>query len=241
MLSSFGLATWNDAQSGGGDLFGFWKLNVSGPPPGPRAMLSRLVNPGRRREKMTGRVRIISGQWRRRLVQVPDVDGLRPTPDRVRETLFNWLAGVIEGARCLDLYAGSGALGFEAASRGAERVLLVEKDQRAVACMRQTASALGAKGVEILQADVRHWIERDATPFDIVFLDPPYGSDNLGELCAALERRAWLAAGALVYLETRATSQPIDLPPGWDLLRRQKAGQVRYHLAAAGDAMRQDR
>lgn len=184
---------------------------------------------------MTGKVRIIAGQWRHRLLRVPDVAGLRPTPDRVRETLFNWLTGAIEGARCLDLYAGSGALGFEAASRGAERVLLVERDQKAVACMRQTASELDAERVEIVHADVRHWMHGDATPFDIVFLDPPYGSENLGELCARLEEHAWLAPGALVYLETRASPQSIDLPSGWQFLRRQKAGQVRYHLAAAGD------
>lgn len=184
---------------------------------------------------MNGKVRIISGQWRRRLLRVPDVDGLRPTPDRVRETLFNWLSGDIEGARCLDLYAGSGALGFEAASRGAAHVLLVEKDQRAVACMRQMASDLSAERVEILHADVRQWLQRDATPFDIVFLDPPYDSENLGALCAELQQRAWLAAGALVYLETRVSSQAIDLPSGWHFLRQQTAGQVRYHLAAAGD------
>lgn len=185
---------------------------------------------------MTGKVRIISGQWRRRLLRVPDVEGLRPTPDRVRETLFNWLSGTIEGARCLDLYAGSGALGFEAASRGAAQVLLVEKDERAVACMRQGASDLGAEQIEVVHADVRRWLHGEATPFDIVFLDPPYAGDDLGELCARLEQNSWLAPGALVYLETRASPQALELPAGWQFLRRQKAGQVRYHLAAAGNA-----
>lgn len=185
---------------------------------------------------MTGKVRIISGQWRRRLLRVPDVEGLRPTPDRVRETLFNWLAGSIEGARCLDLYAGSGALGFEAASRGADKVLLVEKDPRAVTCMREAASALGAERLEVVHADVRRWLQAGSTPFDIVFLDPPYGSEDLGELCALLEHGAWLAPGALVYLETPASPQSLELPGGWQILRRQKAGQVRYHLAAAGHA-----
>ncbi len=184
---------------------------------------------------VTGKVRIISGQWRRRLLRVPDVDGLRPTPDRVRETLFNWLSGCIEGARCLDLYAGSGALGFEAASRGAAKVLLVEKDEQAVACMRQGASELGAEQIEVVHADVRRWLRGDATLFDVVFLDPPYG-DDLGELCARLEQNSWLAPGALVYLETRASSQALELPAGWQFLHRQKAGQVRYHLAAAGNA-----
>ena len=184
---------------------------------------------------MTGKVRIISGKWRRRLLRVPDVEGLRPTPDRVRETLFNWLSGSIEGARCLDLYAGSGALGFEAASRGASKVLLVEKHERAVACMRKRASELGAEQVEIVQADVRRWLQGVATPFDIVFLDPPFGSTDLGELCVGLERNAWLAPGALVYLETGATRESPQLPDGWRFLRQQKAGQVMYHLAAAGN------
>ena len=181
-------------------------------------------------------MRIIAGQWRRRLLRVPDVEGLRPTPDRVRETLFNWLTGAVDGARCLDLYAGSGALGFEAASRGAAAVLLVERDQRAVSCMREEAAALGAAQIEVVQADARRWLEGEATPFDIVFLDPPFGGDDLGSLCAALERGGWLAPGALVYLESREALESLDLPETWQILRRQKAGQVRYHLAAAGTA-----
>ncbi len=185
---------------------------------------------------MIGKVRIISGQWRRRLLRVPDVDGLRPTPDRVRETLFNWLAGSIEGARCLDLYAGSGALGFEAASRGATEVVLVEQDERAVACMREQASVLGANQIDVVHADVRCWLEGKATPFDIVFLDPPFGGDDLDQRCAQLARDSWLAPGALVYLETRATQASLELPDGWQLLHRQKAGQVRYHLAAVQNA-----
>jgi 16S rRNA (guanine966-N2)-methyltransferase len=167
---------------------------------------------------------------------VPDVEGLRPTPDRVRETLFNWLSGVVEGARCLDLYAGSGALGFEAASRGAGKVLLVESDAAAVACMRDAARELGAEEVQIVHADVRRWLRGAPAAFDIVFVDPPYGSEDLADLCALLEQGGWLAPGALVYIETRASGESVQLPPGWQILRRQKAGQVRYHLAAAGSA-----
>jgi 16S rRNA (guanine966-N2)-methyltransferase len=185
---------------------------------------------------MSGKIRIISGRWRRRLLPVPDVEGLRPTPDRVRETLFNWLAGRIEGARCLDLYAGSGALGFEAASRGAAEVVMVERDPHAVDSMRRQAAALGADQIEVVHADARHWLQGEATPFDIVFLDPPYGGDDLGEACALLEQGHWLAAGARIYLESRASLQDLRLPPEWRILRRQKAGQVRYHLAAAGGA-----
>jgi 16S rRNA (guanine966-N2)-methyltransferase len=185
---------------------------------------------------MTGKVRIISGQWRRRLLRVPEVEGLRPTPARVRETLFNWLAGSIEGARCLDLYAGSGALGFEAASRGAAQVVLVERDERAVACMREQASALGATQIRIVRADVRSWLQGGASRFDIVFLDPPFGTDDLGQRCAQLQQASWLAPGALVYIETRVSQASLELPDGWQLLRRQKAGQVRYHLAAVQNA-----
>lgn len=185
---------------------------------------------------MTGKVRIISGQWRRRLLAVPDVEGLRPTPDRVRETLFNWLAGCIEEARCLDLYAGSGALGFEAASRGAAEVVLVEKDLRAVESMRRQARALGASQIQVVHADVRHWLQGEATPFDIVFLDPPYGGDDLGAVCGLLAGSRWLAPEALIYLESRGSLESLPLPPEWQILRRQKAGQVRYHLVAARGA-----
>jgi 16S rRNA (guanine966-N2)-methyltransferase len=183
---------------------------------------------------LTGKVRIISGQWRRRLLPVPNVEGLRPTPDRVRETLFNWLTGCIEGARCLDLYAGSGALGFEAASRGAAHVVLVEKDPRAVESMRRLARELAAEQIQIVHADVRHWLQGQATPFDIVFLDPPYGGEDLGEVCALLAGSCWLAPEALIYLESRAPLESLALPSDWQVVRRQKAGQVRYHLVAAG-------
>ncbi len=179
-------------------------------------------------------------------MRVPDVAGLRPTPDRVRETLFNWLDGSIEGARCLDLYAGSGVLGFEAASRGAAEVVMVEQDKRAVECMQRQARDLGAEQVRVVHAEVRHWLQGEATPFDIVFLDPPYASDDLGEVCARLDRGAWLAPGALVYLEWGEAGKRdaadkgekcLLLPSTWRILRRQKAGRVRYHLAAAGKAV----
>lgn len=180
-------------------------------------------------------MRIISGRWRRRLLPVPEVKGLRPTPDRVRETLFNWLAGAIAGARCLDLFAGSGALGFEAASRGAEEVVLVERDPVAVASMRREAAALGGSQLEVIQAEARRWLQGEGRPFDIVFLDPPYDGDDPVDLCTVLARGGWLAPGALVYLESRKALALEALPAGWRLLRRQKAGQVRYHLAAADD------
>jgi len=168
------------------------------------------------------------------MLPVPDVGNLRPTPDRVRETLFNWLVGSIEGARCLDLYAGSGALGFEAVSRGAARALLVERDQRAVDSLRRQARLLDASQIEVVHADARRWLEGEAMAFDIVFVDPPYGSGDLGEICSLLDQGGWLAPDALVYLESSLEPETLPLPPDWRVLRRQKAGRVRYHLAAAG-------
>lgn len=168
------------------------------------------------------------------MLPVPDVGNLRPTPDRVRETLFNWLVGSIEGACCLDLYAGSGALGFEAVSRGAARALLVERDQGAVDSLRRQARLLDASQIEVVHADARRWLEGEATAFDIVFVDPPYGSGDLGEICSLLDQGGWLAADALVYLESSLEPETLPLPPAWRVLRRQKAGRVRYHLAAAG-------
>jgi 16S rRNA (guanine966-N2)-methyltransferase len=153
----------------------------------------------------SGRLRIVAGKWRSRLLPIADEPGLRPTSERIRETLFNWLAPTIEGARCLDLYAGSGALGLEALSRGANEVVFVEKSAVAAAVL------------------------------DVVFLDPPFAADLLGDLCRLLDERGWLAAGARVYLE-QDTERPLPrLPDGWAVFREQTAGQVRYALVTAKD------
>jgi len=179
-----------------------------------------------------GTVRIIAGQWRRRRLTVVERVGLRPSPDRVRETLFNWLHGRLDGARCLDLYAGSGALGFEAASRGAQRVVMVERDGLAVKCLREQATQLRATGVTVFQADALDWLAGLEEPFDIVFLDPPYGSVPLGEICARLARGACLRADAVVYLESDRSSDQLGLGQSWRILRSARAGRVKYHLAA---------
>jgi len=196
----------------------------------------------------SGRVRIIGGRWRRRRIDLPPVEELRPTPDRVRETLFNWIADDLEGARCLDLYAGSGALGFEAASRGAARVVMVERDARAAAALRETRERLDAHEVEVVEADARAWLAGaprapdatappDAARFDVVFLDPPFRSRALPGICRLLAARGWLADRALVYLEGAVGDEAparADLPPGWEVLRSERAGQVRYHLVRSG-------
>lgn len=185
----------------------------------------------RSRGGLEGRFRIIGGEWRGRRLAVPTDAGVRPTPDRVRETLFNWLAPVIEGARCLDLYAGSGALGLEALSRGAARVVFVD---RAPAVRRQLETSLTtlkcARG-EIVCMDAMRYLEGAPASFDIVFVDPPYGSGLVAAAMVRLVERGWLTAGASVYLEHEANTAPPALPAGWGLFRSAAAGRVRYHLA----------
>jgi 16S rRNA (guanine966-N2)-methyltransferase len=177
-----------------------------------------------------GRFRIIGGEWRGRRLALPPGVEIRPTPDRVRETLFNWLAPVIAGARCLDLYAGSGALGLEALSRGAARAVFVD---RVPAAVRQIAAHLGTlhcdRG-ETACMDAMRYLERPAAPFDVVFLDPPYRSDLLGPALARLFAGGWVAPAGSVYLEHESGMDPPAAPAGWRLFRSAAAGQVRYHL-----------
>jgi 16S rRNA (guanine966-N2)-methyltransferase len=175
-------------------------------------------------------VRIIAGCWRGRKLSFAPVAGLRPTPDRVRETLFNWLNPVISGAHCLDLYAGSGALGIEAASRGASRVVLVDREPLVVASLREQLVLLEASGVDVVQSSVEGWLSGTAEPFDIVFLDPPFRKDLLPSCISALETAGWLAEAARVYIEAESSLEPA-LPDTWELLRSKRAGQVGYHLA----------
>lgn len=178
-----------------------------------------------------GWLRIVGGRYRGRRLPIPDQPGLRPTPDRVRETLFNWLAPVLPGARCLDLFAGSGALGLEAASRGAGDVVLVERSEPVVRQLKANIAALGAESVHTVQADALRWLEREPpSPFDVVFLDPPFADALLGAACERLSAAAWLAPGARVYLESAARSAFPDLPAGWEPLRERTAGQVRFGL-----------
>ena len=177
------------------------------------------------------RVRIIGGSHRGRKLAFPDEPGLRPTPDRVRETLFNWLQPVIVGARCLDLFAGSGALGLEAASRGAVRVLLLDSAAAVVRQLRDNVRLLKLdQQVEVRQGQALRWLAGAAEPFDIIFLDPPYASRLQGPCAKRLEAGGWLASGARVYLEADARGDLPELPPEWELIREKKAGQVRYCL-----------
>jgi len=179
------------------------------------------------------RLRIIGGAWRGRRIDFPARPELRPTPDRVRETLFNWLQGMIEGSRCLDLFAGSGALGFEAASRGAKSVVMVDTDPQVVNRLRTQANTFGAAQIEVVMADAQSYLASSPSPFDIVFLDPPFGTDLLAPICHALNDHGALKSGARIYLETLAAAGVPAIPATWELLKSQTAGQVGYHLAAS--------
>ncbi len=179
-----------------------------------------------------GRLRIIGGRWRGRRLPVPAAPGLRPTPDRVRETLFNWLAPHIEGSRCLDLFAGSGALCLEALSRGAASAILVEKAAHVAAALRRNIDTLQAAGAEVHHADAVAYLGGPVTPVDILFLDPPFAASDLIERCAGLiEQRGWVKPGGFLYIEAPARFDPLPLPAGWELVRSKRAGQVGYHLA----------
>ena len=171
------------------------------------------------------RVRIVGGQWRSRLLPVARLPGLRPTPDRVRETLFNWLGQDLHGWHCLDLFAGTGVLGFEAASRGAARVTLVERDARAVAALRESARILGAEQVEVVRADVVEFARSASGGFDLVFLDPPYRQGLLERIEPELERL--VAPDGWLYAESE---QPLTRLGHLQTVREGRAGQVRFHL-----------
>jgi 16S rRNA (guanine966-N2)-methyltransferase len=183
-----------------------------------------------------GTLRIIGGQWRSRLIGFDAAAGVRPTPDRVRQTLFDWLAPLVDGASALDLFAGSGALGFEALSRGAAHASFVEHGPRQAAAIREAAASLGAGDrAEIAQADALAWLRSSGRRFDLVFLDPPYGAGLLEPVLAALPRL--LKPVHRIYLEWPA-GKPPALPPGYEVLKEKSAGQVSYGLAihSAGTA-----
>ena len=175
-------------------------------------------------------IRIIAGIWRSRRLRFPAAEGLRPTPDRVRETVFNWLRDDIEGACCLDLFAGSGALGFEAASRGAIRVVQVDAGDGVCSALRQSCALLAADQVFVVQDNVRHYLTGPAEPFDVVFLDPPFRRGWLQPVGMMLERRGWLAPRALIYLESERELRLDGLPATWTRRRQGEAGEVAYGL-----------
>lgn len=196
--------------------------------PGPSPAPARI-------QSAPGKVRLIGGRWRGTRLDVPNLDGLRPTGDRVRETLFNWLMPALPGARVLDLFAGSGALGFEAVSRGAAHAVLVERDAALAAALRATAARLGAgESIDVVQADARAWLAASAPArFDIAFVDPPFSAGLwdtvLAELSPVLAPAAWL------YVEA-ANEAAWSLPAGWRVHREGRTREVRYVLLRRADA-----
>jgi 16S rRNA (guanine966-N2)-methyltransferase len=177
-------------------------------------------------------LRIIGGTWRGRKLRFPAASDIRPTPDRVRETLFNWLGARVAGARCLDLFAGSGALGLEALSRGAAHVSFVEQDARAARELAQRLIEWQAQGGRVVRADALRFLAGPAEAFAVVFLDPPFASDLLGRAAGALAAHGWLAPGALIYVESAARGELPALPAEWRLLKAKQAGEVGYYLFA---------
>ncbi|MGB1239770.1 MAG: 16S rRNA (guanine(966)-N(2))-methyltransferase RsmD [Pseudomonadales bacterium] len=178
----------------------------------------------------TSQLRIIGGQWRSRKLDFAAVEGLRPTPDRVRETLFNWLQHSIAGAHCLDIFAGSGALGLEALSRGAEHCTFIDLASAPCQHLRDNCKKLDCQRANIVQADAQQWLEQQrpqAAAFDVIFLDPPFNKNLLAPMCERIEALGLLKEGGYIYTECERTLQ-VHLP--WKLHREKTAGQVRYAL-----------
>jgi 16S rRNA (guanine966-N2)-methyltransferase len=197
-------------------------------------MIPGVITPKMESNASGGRnsVRIIGGGWRGRRVSFPDVPGLRPTPDRVRETLFNWLQHDIAGARCLDLFAGSGALGLEALSRGAKELVFVEQSVAASRALQEQLIRFGGAGKgRVVEMGAARYLRSPPQAFDLVFLDPPFGQGALAEYVPLLDAGRWLKEGALVYLENEKKEGVPVLPAHWQLLKSKSAGEVGYHLA----------
>jgi 16S rRNA (guanine966-N2)-methyltransferase len=170
-------------------------------------------------------VRIVGGTWRSRRIRFPAVADIRPTPDRVRETLFNWLGQDLTGLSCLDLFAGSGALGFEAASRGARRVVLVEKNRAAYTALLENCRALDAMGVEVVQSDALEFLRADSAKYDVIFLDPPFAAGYAARVLPFMLGR--MTPDARLYHES---AERLAWPPGWRVLKDGRAGQVFFQL-----------
>ena len=174
-----------------------------------------------------GKLRLIAGKWRGRQLDILDAPGLRPSPDRVRETLFNWIQLEIVGARCLDLFAVTGAFGFESLSRGATEVVMIESNPKLVEALKQSAELLACENHTIQLTDAMSWLKQGSKGFDIIFLDPPFGEGYVEQCCRLIREQALLNDKGLLYIE----SEPgLDLPEGWNIKKQLKAGQVQSLL-----------
>ncbi len=176
-------------------------------------------------------IRIIAGKWRSRQIRFPDIDGLRPTGDRIRETLFNWLAADIVGSRCLDLFSGSGALCFEALSRGAAHCLALEKHPQAIKCLTETKSLLGAVELSVAHKDALAYLQQKAQkPYDIIFIDPPFDLNLINQACALVESNGWVSSGGAIYCELPAQQSNFAPPANWQVSRNKHSSSVNYIL-----------
>ncbi|MFD2177148.1 16S rRNA (guanine(966)-N(2))-methyltransferase RsmD [Veronia pacifica] len=185
---------------------------------------------GRQNTGTPGFVRIIGGRWRGRKLPVTNVEGLRPTTDRVKETVFNWLMSDIYQARCMDVFAGSGSLGLEALSRQAGFVTLVEKDPVAARQLTQNLQTLAAKDVNVVNQDALAVLKQQGEPQDIVFVDPPFRKDLLQEVFSSLEQNGWLTVGSLIYVECEKELAELPTPTSWSMFKEKTAGQVTFRL-----------
>ncbi|MDO9811619.1 16S rRNA (guanine(966)-N(2))-methyltransferase RsmD [Glaesserella parasuis] len=176
----------------------------------------------------TGEVRVIAGLWRGRKLPVLNAEGLRPTTDRVKETLFNWLMMDIAGSRCLDCFAGSGSLGIEALSRQAQAVVFLEKFADAANQLKKNLVSLKAENGKVIQTDTLQFLaqKNSEAPFDLVFVDPPFHQGFVPQVLTALEQNDWLAENALIYVETEKNHSPLVLPEHWQVVKEKTAGQV---------------
>ena len=178
-------------------------------------------------------LRIIAGNYRGRKLGFPDVEGLRPTADRIRETLFNWLRDQTPGETCLDMFSGSGAIGFEAISRGAAKVIFIEQDRQASKAIAENIQLLDIANAELINDNALHWLARykdDKAQFGLVFLDPPFSENLLYIACEQLQNSGILKTNCKIYIETAQALIEADMPPGWICLKSKKAGAVRYYL-----------
>lgn len=187
-----------------------------------------LSKPLSSKASKTNQVRINAGVWRSRLLKFPDVEGLRPTPERVRQTVFNWLGQDLTGKTCLDLFAGTGAFGFEALSRNAKNVVMVENSVLAYQSLMQNQQLLDAKNSHILRQDVLAFLSQNTQLFDVVFCDPPYHKAWLEKILPSLNQH--LSPSGLLYIEAEFSLELRDLLSGWQLVKQNKAGNVYYHL-----------
>lgn len=177
-----------------------------------------------------GQIRIIGGKWRGRKLPVFDNEGLRPTTDRIRETLFNWLIPVIQEARCLDCFAGSGALAIEALSRYAASTTLIELERTIATQLTANLVKLEAKNAQVINTDTLSYLAQLGTAYDVIFLDPPFRKDLLQQTALLLEQNSWLSVNSWIYVEAEAEANLAMLPKNWQLHHKKVAGQVAYCL-----------